>query len=753
MLRESPASQRTLHEIRHQADLAVIGGGLAGTCCAITAARTGLKVVLIHDRPVLGGNASSEVRLWVLGATCHMGSNNRWAREGGVIDEILLENLWRNSEGNSLIFDSILLEKVAQEKNLTVLLNTACYEVEKAPENPNRITGVKAYCSQNETLYHVDAPFFCDSSGDGVVGFLAGAAFRMGAESKSEFGEEFAPSGEFGYLLGHSMYFYTKDIGKPVKFVPPAFALDDIETKIPRYKQFNTKLQGCTLWWIEWGGRLDTIHETENIKWQLWKVVYGVWNYIKNSGKFPEAENLTLEWMGHIPGKRESRRFEGDYILKQQDVVERREHPDAVAYGGWSIDLHPADGVFAEIAGSHHLHSKGVYQIPYRCYYSRNIENLFMAGRIISSSHVAFGSTRVMGTCSLGGQAIAHAAKLCLENGELPRDINRPERMEMLQRRLLRDGHYIPRVIRPDPEDLAQKAQITATSTLVLGELPISETKLPLTRPIAQMIPLPAGRVPTFTVWLDAPQDIEFEVALRTSSDQWHHSPDVILATRKVTLKAGEGRELKIDFDAHTTRPGYVFLCLPALTDVSICTSDVRITGLVRLTFRRMEQTAHIGGENYEVYCPERRPAGQNFAMKIEPPVQVFEPENVVNGGLRPTYTANAWVGELGASNPTLELAWETPQSISEVILAFDPDHDHGMESVLYIHGEQAVVFCVKKYELVDDQGNIVAAADDNHQSHVVHTLSTPVTTSKLSLRVLETWGAPAAVFEVRCYS
>src|SRR5690606_8148977 len=177
---------------------------------------------------------------------------------------------------------------------------------------------------------------------------------------------------------------------------------------------------GCKLWWIEWGGRLDTVHDSEKIKWELWRVVYGVWDYIKNSGKFPEAANLTLEWVGHIPGKRESRRFEGPFMLTQKDVVHRPRHADAVAYGGWSIDLHPADGVFAEIAGSHHLHSKGPYQIPFRCYYSRNVKNLFLAGRIISSSHVAFGSTRVMATCALGGQAVAHAVALCREFSCLP---------------------------------------------------------------------------------------------------------------------------------------------------------------------------------------------------------------------------------------------------------------------------------------------------------------------------------------------
>ena len=275
---------RELKTKRLEVGLVVVGGGLAGACAALTAARAGAQVVLVQDRPVLGGNASSEVRLWGLGATAHMNNNNRWAREGGVIDEILVENMYRNPEGNALIFDTVLLEKVLDEPNITLLLNTSAHAVRK--QGSERIESVQAFCSQNSTLYDLRAPLFCDSSGDGVVAFQAGAAFRMGAESADEFGEKFAPSEEYGYLLGHSIYFYSKDVGRPVRFVPPRYALDDI-TEIPRFRSFNTKTDGCRLWWIEYGGRLDTVHETETIKWQLWRVVYGVWNYIKNSGEFP----------------------------------------------------------------------------------------------------------------------------------------------------------------------------------------------------------------------------------------------------------------------------------------------------------------------------------------------------------------------------------------------------------------------------------------------------------------------------------
>lgn len=171
-----PGGRSSTIETIHS-DLVVVGGGVAGVCCAISAARAGVKVTLVQDRPVLGGNASSEVRLWVLGATSHMGNNNRWSREGGIIGELLLENLFRNKEGNALIFDTILLEKVVEEKNITLLLNTAVFATNK--DNARAITSVEGFCSQNSKHYRLFGDYFCDASGDGIVAFQAGAEFRM----------------------------------------------------------------------------------------------------------------------------------------------------------------------------------------------------------------------------------------------------------------------------------------------------------------------------------------------------------------------------------------------------------------------------------------------------------------------------------------------------------------------------------------------------------------------------------------------
>ena len=424
-------------KVHSRHSLVIVGGGLTGVCCAITAARAGADVALIQDRPVLGGNASSEVRLWALGATSHMGNNNRWSREGGVIDEILVENTFRNREGNPVLFDMVLIDKVLSEPNITLYLNTCVYDAEMSGRTVRSVT---AFNPQTGTHHTIEGDLFADCSGDGALAYMAGAEYRMGAEDREEYGEKFAPDKtRYGELLGHSILFYIKDTGRPVRFEAPEFALKEVEELIPRLRNpeyFNTSQHGCKYWWLEYGGRLDTIRDTEKIKFELWKIVYGVWNHIKNSGKYPEMENYTLEWVGLFPGKRESRRFKGYYMLTQQDIIEQHEHYDAVSFGGWSIDLHPADGVYGAGRACNQWHSKGIYQIPYRCLVTPDADNLFIGGRIISVSHVANGSTRVMCTAAHGGQAIGGR--------------NRPARPPQTGRPY-RPGAYRPAAVRTAP--------------------------------------------------------------------------------------------------------------------------------------------------------------------------------------------------------------------------------------------------------------------------------------------------------------
>ncbi len=779
MIIEPPASNRNLRSVSHTCDLAVIGGGLSGVCCAITAARAGVKVVLLQDRPVLGGNASSEVRLWILGATSHMGNNNRWAREGGVIDEILVENMHRNPEGNPLILDAVLLEFVLNEPNITLLLNTAVHDLEKAGNDT--IKSVRAFCSQNSTCYEISAPLFCDAGGDGIVGFLAGAAFRIGAESRDEFGEKFAPPVATTELLGHSMYFYSKDTGRPVKFTAPSFALSDI-TQIPRWRDFKAGQDGCRLWWLEWGGSIDTIHDSEVIKMELWKVAYGVWDHIKNSGQFPEAETLTLEWVGTVPGKRESRRFEGDLILTQQDVVEQRVHPDAVSFGGWAIDLHPVEGVYSAQAGCTQWHAKGVYQIPWRTMYSRNISNLMLAGRIISASHVAFGSTRVMATCAHGGQATGLAAALCLRDGILPRDLTEPARMQELQRRLLRTGQFIPGVAHEDHDDLARSAKITTTSELALSELVPSGETLPLVESWAMMLPAPSGSVPAISFTVDVMAATTLRAELRISEKPDNHTPDVVLKSLEIPLAPGLQQSVRLEFATDLDATQYAFVCLLKNDNVAVHLSDQRLTGVLALCQAGNKAVAKsntqspppdIGIDTFEFWTPKRRPAGKNFALRCEPPLRAFSATNLTNGINRPTRATNAWVADFSHEQAVVRLTWDSPQTIAVIEIDFDSDFDHPMESVLMGHPERDMPFCVSNVRvtcsplgesagtsgqssvttLTNKATRTVAEILGNHQTRRVISLETPVTTDCLELHVLApSTSVPAALFAVRCY-
>jgi hypothetical protein len=759
MIKENFTPIRKLKADSLTADFVVVGGGLAGVCAAITAARTGLKVVLVQDRPVLGGNSSSEVRLWILGATSHMGNNNRWAREGGLVDEILVDNTYKNPEGNPLIFDFILLDKVKNEANITLLLNTSVHGLEKSDDHT--ICGIDAFCSQNSTEYHITAPLFCDASGDGILGFLSGASFRMGAENQDEFGEKFAPSKEYGELLGHSLYFYSKDTGKPVKFHAPDFAMSDI-TRVPKFRSFNTKDYGCKLWWLEYGGRLDTVHDTEKIKWELWKVVYGAWNYIKNSGNFPEAENLTLEWVGMIPGKRESRRFIGDYLMKQQDIVEQRTHEDAVAYGGWSIDLHPADGVFSEKPGCNQWHSKGIYQLPYRCLYSKDIHNLFLAGRIISATHVAFGSTRVMATGASAAQAVGFAARICQEKAINPADVYKDGYISILQQELLKSGQYIPGIVLKDDTDLVQSATITASSELVLTELPESSIKHTLDVAMAQMIPLGTGKIPGMVFHADSACPTSIVVELRISSKAGNFTPDITL--EKQTIQLQEGRNcVQLDFSARIENAAYAFLTFNSNPDVKVYFSAKRVTGILSVfnkinkavsNYGKQTPTEDIGVDEFEFWCPERRPAGENIALKIKDGLRVFGADNLRNGTDRPVTQPNAWVADWKDTTPTITIEWNKPQEINRIELFFDTDYDHPMESVLMGHPETVMPFCVRNYKIYDDSKNLIYSQTDNYQSRNIIKLAQAIRTKKLTLHVEHpSADVPAALFAIRCYN
>lgn len=748
-----PGGRSSTIETIHS-DLVVVGGGVAGVCCAISAARAGVKVTLVQDRPVLGGNASSEVRLWVLGATSHMGNNNRWSREGGIIGELLLENLFRNKEGNALIFDTILLEKVVEEKNITLLLNTAVFATNK--DNARAITSVEGFCSQNSKHYRLFGDYFCDASGDGIVAFQAGAEFRMGAEAADEFGEKMAPAEQGKELLGHSIYFYSKDVGKPVKFVPPSFASLEGMTE-DRMKRIRSQDVGPRLWWLEYGGNSETIAESEEIKWQLWKVVYGVWDYIKNSGNFDNVDNLTLEWVGTIPGKRESRRFVGHSLLTQQDVVEQRIKGDAISFGGWAIDHHPGDGVYSDKPPCTQYHAKGVYQIPMGAFISKDIDNLFYAGRIISTSHIAFGSTRVMATCGHGGQAVGEAVSYCLNKQCATADLLKQEHIRSLQQKLNEKGHFIPHIPLRQEENIAANATIHASGELQLHALKSADIWRPLKISAGQFLPLQKGVAYCFTVKVRALKDTTLHAQLRRSEKITNFTPEVILEEQRVAIPEGE-HQMELSFSKTLEQDQYALLCFMANTDIEIACSTTRVSSLVsvfngvnKAVSNNGKQTVEgdKGVDEFEFWTPERRPGGHNLAFSVEPPI-CFPASHLTNGYTRAFQRSNVWCAPLDQTTADIVLGWQAQQSIKEVILHFDGDFDHALESTLYGHPEERVPFCVARFQLLDDKGDVLFEKTDNYQAVVSCKFDSPVQLNKLSVKL---WQAhpdcPIALYEI----
>ncbi len=438
----------------HEADICVVGGGIGGMLTAISAARHGAKVVLMHDRPVLGGNASSEIRMWISGA----GTRVRDLQETGIMEEILLENMYRNPTRNFTTWDALLYEKVRFEPNIELLLNCACCDA--VTEN-GHIVSVKGFQLTTYLWHEVKAKIFVDSSGDSILAPLTGAEFKVGREAKSEYGEEFGLDIADKHTMGMSIMMQCRETDHPVSYTPPEWAYDFPDDDAMYNKPHNLYAINTNFYWVELGGMQNSIDDTEEIKDDLLKIAFGVWDHIKNHGDHG-AENWELEWVGFMPGKRESRRYVGDHVLTQHDVENCTRFDDIVAYGGWQIDNHLPGGFYMDAKGGAHLQKRRLsepYGIPLRSMYSKNIDNLMFAGRNISASHIAFSSTRVMGTIGVIGQAVGTAAAIAVKNGMLPRDAAK-SKINDIQEALMEDDCFLPH-LRRKTNPLSEKATLS----------------------------------------------------------------------------------------------------------------------------------------------------------------------------------------------------------------------------------------------------------------------------------------------------
>jgi len=739
-------------------DVTVVGGGLSGVCAAVAAARLGKKVALIQNRPVLGGNSSSEVRVWVVGATGH--GINRYARETGILGEMFVENNYTNPEGNPYYWDLIVLEKVLHEPNIQLFLNTDVHEVEAEGDEGNRqIKSVTGWMMGSERRIRFESPVFLDCTGDGLIGFLAGAKYQIGREAKHEYNEQWAPEVSDNITLGSTLLFYTKDAGLPVKFIPPSFAKDITKTAIPIKRVLNSGDSGCFYWWIEWGGDedIDTLHDNERIRDELWSVIYGIWDYIKNSGKF-NADNMTLEWVGSIPGKREYRRFKGDYVLNQNDLEVQTQFEDNVTFGGWSIDLHPPEGMYAADYTSKHYHSDGVYQIPFRSLYSVNVNNLLFAGRNISATHIAFGSSRVMATCASVGQAAGTAAALCVEHRTTPRGLYQ-QHLKQLQQTLLWEDASLIGVKNEDPADLALSAEVTASSSIRYLAVDQANEAFELATDVGLILPADP-KLEKLELLLDASRDTTVEVQVWDTGKAENYIPHQLRIADQQKVAQGDKQWIAFHLPWEPEQAQNAFIVIKENPDVSLYLSNKPMSGVLSFirekslaVARNMESLNH---EQAVVQWSMKRVVRKVFNFRQVNETSAFSPAKIVDGYYRPYGGPHMWIsGPLGGKEAWIALQWSTQQNVQEIHVTFNDDVNEDLINLHHHKTEFEIIpELVKDYRIeYEDNGQWqrLLEVKDNRQRKRKHVLDRAVVTERLRLVVAQTNGTPyAEVIEIR---
>lgn len=711
-------------------DFVVIGGGLAGICAAISAARYGLKVALCQDKSVLGGNSSSECRVWICGATGI--GNNRYAEETGIINEITLENLYRNPEGNPYIWDALLLEFVLAEPNIQLFLNTRAIGVNM---NSKRIDSIICYQSSTEKTYSFHSPLFADCTGDGQIAFLAGARTVYGTEDLSEEERTYFDLEEGKYSLGSTMLFYYKTSDKPVKYIPPkyAFTKEQIQKFLDDTNKEIELGNGCDYWWLEYGGELDTINDNEEIASVLRKLVFGVWDYIKNSGKY-DAEYLTLEWVASWPGKRESRRVIAEKTMKAEDILSQVEQSDTVCHGGWPIDTHPKSGFFDKRDSCSQI-PVNVYDIPFSSLCCKDVKNLLLAGRNAGFNHVAMASARVMKTCAVMGQAIGTAAALLKEKGLMPHRMTCNEINE-LQQRLLKDDVWIIGRKNTDSRDLARSASITGSEGAVFGTGNPSDFISLKEKAFIILPPIPSKT--TLQIMLKSNSEQVVKLSLYDSIKPQNYTPERLCVMNTVTLTSGE-QCVSISHNEDTI--GNTIMCIEASDAVMIGTVSQETLGIIGVFSNN--------GRGFDLFNP---------AIKTIEPVHLFEPINVIDGYNRPYGGMHLWASPISEEKPFVELKLAKPERIGVLHLYLEcslyRDFNNLRPGKTNPEWDKLPPYLARKIRIEFIGGNTVKVIniDENRQRHVI-VRTDCANVERIRVTIENTWGGELGVIhEIRVY-
>lgn len=734
-------------------DVIVAGGGPGGVPAAIAAARHGAKTLLIQNRPVLGGNGSQEIGIPFEGAS----SNFAYAREGGIAEEIRRLRDQQTEHTGSWTRALEILTK--NQENLTVLYN--CHVCGVEMESDTKIKGVTAMDLRNFGKTRFTAKVFIDCTGDGWLGYYAGAKYRFGREAQHQYNESLAPECAdtqtmSGCIRADQVPFMLR-MEEPSEYHAP-----DWVPKLPSDPaEFgrNIDLPGTRMaWWLEAPNTYDDMYDGEESRDALFLVLLGYYDHLKNHWKEHEiAKMLQLRFPSITVGRRESRRFIGDYVLTQDDCTEGARFDDAVSYTGWHIDVHHPEGIYSGRKGGLYCSVNAeMPHVPFRCLYSVNIENLLFAGRNISTTHMAMGTTRVQNTIATFGQAVGTAAAMCVDLQETPRGIYQ-HHMKTLQQQLLKDDLYIPGVRNADPGDPCLKATATASSICTTEEF-TTNRGIP-----GELMPLDRARLVTMAVSRKKGDVEKFYIKLHSALD--------VPQTVTVHAKTGGG-----DVDTYSADTVEIFTAQVSVPPMGEHWVEVPITLPIskNLYIENCRITVWVdpaegiswrirNGVNMYYQYGEMLPDGEwdirnskTYYIQRDTPKNLMAncgPENVNNGYNRIVDEANyEWVSDPAQSLPQwVALTFDKATTINSVSLVFDTDLVNPIVS--WIGKNPTPDKCAKNYtvEVFDgSQWVCVAQVADNKMRKCTHHFA-PMTAEQLRVTVQETWGDPSArIMEIR---
>jgi len=645
-------------------DTVVIGGGLAGTMAAVASARLGAKTALIQGRPVLGGNASTEILVEPQGDTTREPLD---PGETGIIEEF---------RGPVDQYSERMLELCKSEPKLDLLLNTHATGVQLS--GPGKIAAVEALEVTTGRRMAFAGTIFIDCTGDGAIGVWAGAEYRHGCEPRSMYNESRAPEqGEdFKGTMGGTLRYATEVASEPAAFAAPPWA-----RKFPKCSDFNPRRHpqlhiGGWQWVIEYGGERNTHDDAEEIRDELLRIIWGMWDHAKNHCPklAEEAKNYKLAWVSHVVGKRESRRLIGDYVMTEHDIRPDKLFEDRVSYGGWGVDLHPPKGFYDPGEPATFSH-KTKFSVPFRSLYSKDVGNLMMAGRDISVSHAALGATRVMVTCGVQGQAVGTAAALCQTHKTTPRGIYQSHINE-LQQQLLKDGCYLIELPNSDPSDLALGAKVQASSFSPPVSISARDSGSVhrLDHDRAVMFKVVQPEIKRVSLYLESasasPTKVKLTLRSAAALGDFTSNEDLATAVASVPPKAKGWVDFAV---SAAVKPGYCYVFLPKTPGLSWWLFDVQPPETSRAYLSGDKWTAMSGCYRFRLDPPS---GAEQAVAKERPerkPEKTFAPENVVNGFARAVRGwPNAWRPEPGRPLPQwVELDFARPISFNTVHVSF----------------------------------------------------------------------------------